>query len=100
MKKRTSIRLDRDTIELIDSMTIDGQSRTDIIISLLTNLKRKIFFDRLQPADREKLTRQYRIGDTTKTVQLRMPEHLSLYYHFNRYNIASAVKYAARHPEP
>lgn len=94
-KKRTSIRLDDYTLELIDRLRGDSSTRTDVVAELLHDLKRRLFFDRVSPEEQERLTKQLRQKKRAGHVlQLRLDDYLLEWYHLNCYNITSCIKAA------
>ena len=93
---RTSVRLDHETLRLIDSKRLEGQTRTDIITEALFWLKRRLFFSMIPEEDLATLTKQSR-GDGLETIQIRLKDHLREFYKFNLYNITTCIKYAIRH---
>lgn len=96
-KKRTSIRLDDNTLELIDRLRGDSSTRTDIVAELLHDLKRRLFFDRVTHDEQERLTHQQRQKKrASHVVQLRLDDYLLEWYHLNCYNITSCIKAAVR----
>jgi hypothetical protein len=96
-KKRTSIRLDDNTLELIDRLRGDSSTRTDVVAELLHDLKRRLFFDRVTQEEQERLTHQQRQKTRAGHVlQLRLDDYLLEWYHLNCYNITSCIKAAVR----
>lgn len=96
-KKRISIRLDDETLSLIDRMRAPGTTRTDIVSECLYDLKRELFFDRIDKDQEKQLIGQQRKGTkASNCIQLRLDEHLIEYYQLNAYNLTSCVKSAVR----
>lgn len=96
-KRRTSIRLDDYTLGLIDKLRGPGTTRTDVIAELLHELKRRLFFDRVDPFEHSELTRQHR--EKTRAahmLQLRLDDYLLDWYQLNCYNLTSCIKVAVR----
>lgn len=96
-KRRTSIRLDVDTLSLIDRMRSSGTTRTDIVAECLNDLKRKLFFDRVEEDEEKQLIGQQRKATSAShCIQLRLDEHLLDYFKLNCYNLTSCIKTAVR----
>ena len=96
-KKRISIRLDDETLSLIDRMRAPGTTRTDIVSECLYDLKRKLFFDRVEKEQEKQLIGQQRKATkASHCIQFRLDEHLLEYYQLNSYNLTSCVKSAVR----
>lgn len=96
-KRRTSIRLDDDTLSLIDRMRCPGTTRTDIVAECLYDLKRKLFFDRVEEDEEKQLIGQQRMATRAgHCIQLRLDEHLLEYFQLNCYNLTSCIKTAVR----
>lgn len=96
-KRRISIRLDNETLSLIDRMRAPGTTRTDIVSECLYDLKRELFFDRVDKDQEKQLIGQQRKGTkASHCIQLRLDEHLLEYYHLNAYNLTSCIKSAVR----
>lgn len=96
-KRRTSIRLDDDTLGLIDKLRGPDTTRTDVIAELLHDLKRRLFFDRVGIDEQNELTRQHR--EKTRAahmLQLRLDDYLLEWYQLNCYNLTSCIKVAVR----
>lgn len=94
---RTSIRLDDETLDLIDRMREPGTSRTDIITDCLYDLKRKLFFDRVKEEQEKQLVGQQRMSTrASHCIQVRLKKHLLEYFRLNCYNLTSCVKTAVR----
>lgn len=96
-KKRISIRLDDETLSLIDRMRTPGTTRTDIVAECLYDLKRKLFFDRVEKDEEKELLGQQRKATRAgHCIQLRLEEHLLEYFRLNCYNRTSCIKTAVR----
>lgn len=96
-KRRTSIRLDDETLDLIDRMRGDSSTRTDVVAELLHDLKRRLFFDRVTEQEQERLTHQQRQKTRAGHVlQLRLDDYLLEWYQLNCYNLTSCIKVAVR----
>lgn len=96
-KRRISIRLDNETLSLIDRMRAPGTTRTDIVSECLYDLKTNLFFDRIDKDNEKQLIGQQRKGTkASHCIQLRLDEHLLEYYRLNCYNLTSCVKTAVR----
>lgn len=96
-KRRTSIRLDDETLELIDRLRGDSSTRTDVVAELLHDLKRRLFFDRVDSEEQNKLSRQHR--EKTRAahmLQLRLDDYLLDWFQLNCYNLTSCIKVAVR----
>lgn len=96
-KKRISIRLDDETLSLIDRLRSPGVTRTDIVAECLHDLKRKLFFNRIE-AEKEKqlIGQQRKATSASHCIQLRLDEYLLDYYKLNCYNLTSCIKTAVR----
>lgn len=95
--KRISIRLDEETLGLIDRMRTPGTTRTDIITECLNELKRKLFFDLVNDEQIKQLVGQQRKGTRAcHCIQVRLKNHLLEYFKLNCYNVTSCVKTAVR----
>lgn len=96
-KRRTSIRLDDETLELIDRLRGDSSTRTDVVAELLHDLKRRLFFDRVTEQEQERLTHQQRQKTRAGHVlQLRLDDYLLDWYRLNCYNLTTCIKEAVR----
>lgn len=96
-KKRISIRLDDETLSLIDRMRTSGTTRTDIVVECLLDLRRKLFFDRVEEDEVKQLIGQQRKATRADhCIQLRLDDYLLEYFKLNCYNLTSCVKTAVR----
>lgn len=96
-KKRTQIRLEPATLDVIDRAAVLGScTRTDVIVELLVKLQRAITFGRVSGPDRAYLMHRMRGNkDATTVVNVRLPYILTNFCELNQYNLAQSVRLAA-----